>query len=177
MSCPNFVTQKDFKLFLWDFESPEDDKLNEYIFENGMEDIESIEDITEEMRNKYASSIYEWEVSNIIDNFTRKVNDILHAFKRDLQFFEVILRGGHYCGLQFYVRETHDMSCLDIENLDNEDTRYYFDMCKSEFLRKYNSEMNFINKKLLPKLAEYFGFEEYCCAGVFSNGEAIYCKK
>ena len=177
MSCPNFVTQENFKLFLWNFESPSDEELNEYIFEDGIEAITSIEDITEEMRNKYASRIYEWEVNNIIDNFSRKVNDILHTSKRDLQFFEVILRDGHYCGLQFYVKETHDMSCLDIENLDNEDTRYYFDMCKSEFLRKYNSEINFINKKLLPKLAAYFGFEEYCCAGIFSNGEAIYCKK
>ena len=33
MSCPNFITQKDFKLFLWDFERPTDEKLNEYICE------------------------------------------------------------------------------------------------------------------------------------------------
>lgn len=176
MSCPNFITQKDFKLFLWDFESPTDEKLNEYILETGMEDVASVEDITEEMRNDYARSIYEWEVSDIVDNFSGAVNSILHTFKRDLQFFEVTLRDGHYCGLQFYIEETDNMSRIDIDNLDNEDIRYYFDMCKSEFLRKYKSEVNFINKKLLPKLAKYFGFEEYCCAGVFSNGEAIYCK-
>lgn len=176
MSCPNFVTQKDFKLFLWNFERPTDEKLNEYIREMN-EDITNVEDITESMRDKYAESMYEWECNDIVNFFPKTVDNILHDFKRDLQFFEVTLRDGHYCGLQFYIEETENMAYIDIENLDNEDTRYYFDMCKSEFLRKYKSEVNFINKKLLPKLAKYFGFEEYCCAGVFSNGEAIYCKK
>lgn len=176
MSCPNFVTQKDFKLFLWNFERPTDEKLNEYIREIN-EDITNVEDITESMRDKYAESMYEWECNDIVNFFPKTVDNILHDFKRDLQFFEVTLRDGHYCGLQFYIEETENMAYIDIENLDNEDTRYYFDMCKSEFLRKYKSEVNFINKKLLPKLAKYFGFEEYCCAGVFSNGEAIYCKK
>ena len=176
MSCPNFVTQENFKLFLWDFERPTDEKLNEYILEVN-EEITSIEDITESMRDDYAANMYEWECDDIINFFSRTVDNMLHDFKRDLKFFEITLRDGHYYGLQFYIEETENMSHLDIENLDNEDTRYYFDMCKSEFLRKYKSEVNFINKKLLPKLAEYFGFEEYCCAGVFSNGEAIYCKK
>lgn len=27
MPCPNFVTQENFKLFLWDFERPTDEKL------------------------------------------------------------------------------------------------------------------------------------------------------
>ena len=57
MSCPNFITQKDFKLFLWDFKSPTDEELNEYILEIGMEDVASVEDITEEMRNKYIESM------------------------------------------------------------------------------------------------------------------------
>ena len=69
-----------------------------------------------------------------------------------------------------------DMAYIDVENVNNEETRYYYDMCKSEFLRKYNSEINFINKKLLPKLAKFFGFEEYYCGGIFSNGEAVYYK-
>ena len=175
MSCSNFITQKDFKLFLWDFERPTDEKLNEYICEMN-EDITSVEDITESMRNDYAEKMYNWEYDDIVSFFSKTVDNILHDFKRELQFFDITLKDGYYCGLQFYVEETENMSYIDIENLDNEDTRYYFDMCKSEFLRKYKSEVNFINKKLLPKLAAYFGFEEYCCAGIFSNGEAIYCK-
>ena len=180
MSCPNFETQENFKLFLWDFERPTDEYLNENILEID-EDITSIEDITESMRNEYAESIYEREYRDIVDNFSETVHDILHTLKRELQFFEITLKDGYYCGLQFYVEETgylKDYICTDNieENVTNEDTRYYYDMCKSEFLRKYNSEINFINKKLLPKLAKFFGFEEYYCGGIFSNGEALYYK-
>ena len=175
MSCPNFETQENFKLFLWDFERPNDEYLNENILEID-EDITSIEDITESMRNEYAESIYEREYRDIVDNFSETVHDILHTLKRELQFFEVTLKDGYYCGLQFYVEETGNMRYICVEDVDNEETRYYYDMCKSEFLRKYNSEINFINKKLLPKLAKFFGFEEYYCRGIFSNGEAVYCK-
>ena len=175
MSCPNFETQENFKLFLWDFKRPTDEVLNENILEID-EDITSIEDITKRMRDEYAESIYEREYRDIIDNFSETVNDILHTLKRELQFFEITLKDGYYCGLQFYVEETGNMRYICVEDVDNEDTRYYYDMCKSEFLRKYNSEINFINKKLLPKLAKFFGFEEYYCGGIFSNGEALYYK-
>ena len=175
MSCPNFETQENFKLFLWDFERPNDEYLNEKILEID-EDITSIEDITDSMRDEYAESIYEREYRDIIDNFSETVHDILHTLKRELQFFKITLKDGYYCGLQFYVVETGNMRYIDVEDVDNEDTRYYYDMCKSEFLRKYNSEINFINKKLLPKLAKFFGFEEYYCGGIFSNGEALYYK-
>ena len=180
MSCPNFETQENFKLFLWDFERPTDEYLNENILEID-EDITSIEDITESMRDEYAESIYEREYRDIVDNFSETVHDILHTLKRELNFFEVTLKDGYYYGLQFYVEETgylKDYICTGNieENVTNEDTRYYYDMCKSEFLRKYYSEINFINKKLLPKLAKFFGFEEYYCGGIFSNGEALYYK-
>ena len=175
MSCPNFETQENFKLFLWDVERPTDEYLNENILEID-EDITSIEDITESMRNEYAESIYEREYRDIVDNFSETVHDILHTLKRELQFFEITLKDGYYCGLQFYVEETGNMHYICVEDVDNEETRYYYDMCKSEFLRKYNSEINFINKKLLPKLAKFFSFEEYYCGGIFSNGEALYYK-
>lgn len=175
MSCPNFETQENFKLFLWDFERPTDEILNENILETN-DEVTSIEDITESMRDEYAESMYNWECSDIIDNFSETVNDILHTLKRELQFFEITLKDGYYCGLQFYVEEIGNMAYIDVENVDNEDTRYYYDMCKSEFIRKYYSEINFINKKLLPKLAKFFNFEEYYCGGIFSNGEALYYK-
>ena len=175
MSCPNFETQENFKLFLWDFKRPDDKYLNENILETD-EDVTSIEDITKRMRDEYAESIYEREYRDITDNFSETIDDILHTFKRELQFFKITLKDGYYCGLQFYVEETGNIRYIDVENVDNEETRYYYDMCKSEFLRKYNSEINFINKKLLPKLAKFFGFEEYYCGGMFSNGEALYYK-
>ena len=184
MSCPNFETQENFKLFLWNFERPTDEELNKYILETDGnkyiletdEDVTNVSDITESMRDKYAESMYNWECSDIIDNFSETVNDILHTLKRELQFFKITLKDGYYCGLQFYVEEIGNMRYIDVEDVDNEETRYYYDMCKSEFLRKYYSEINFINKKLLPKLAKFFGFEEYYCGGIFSNGEALYYK-
>ena len=175
MSCPNFETQENFKLFLWDFKRPNDEVLNENILEID-EDVTSIEDITKRMRDDYAESIYEREYRDIIDNFSETVNDILHTLKRELQFFKITLKDGYYYGLQFYVEETGNMRYICVEDVDNEETRYYYDMCKSEFLRKYNSEINFINKKLMPKLAKFFSFEEYYCGGIFSNGEALYYK-
>lgn len=175
MSCPNFETQENFKLFLWDFKRPNDEVLNENILEID-EDVTSIEDITKRMRDDYAESIYEREYRDITDNFSETVHDILHTLKRELQFFKITLKDGYYYGLQFYVEETGNMRYICVEDVDNEETRYYYDMCKSEFLRKYNSEINFINKKLMPKLAKFFSFEEYYCGGIFSNGEALYYK-
>ena len=175
MSYPNFETQENFKLFLWKFERPNDEDLNKYILEID-DNITNVSDITENIRNEYAELMYEWDCSDIIDNFSETVNDILHTLKRELQFFKITLKDGYYCGLQFYVEETGNMRYIDVEDVDNEETRYYYDMCKSEFLRKYNSEINFINKKLLPKLAKFFSFEEYYCGGMFSNGEALYYK-
>ena len=175
MSCPNFETQENFKLFLWNFERPTDEELNKYILETD-EDVTNVSDITESMRDKYAENMYEWDCRDIIDNFSETVNNILHTLKRELQFFKITLKDGYYCGLQFYVEETGNIRYIDVEDVDNEETRYYYDMCKSEFLRKYNSEINFINKKLLPKLAKFFGFEEYYCGGMFSNGQALYYK-
>ena len=177
MSCPNFETQKNFKLFLWDFTRPNDEVLNENIIHSEyFEDVTNVSDITESMRDEYAESMYNWECRDIIDNFSDTVNNILHTFNRELKFFKITLKDGYYCGLQFYVEEIGNMAYIDVENVDNEDTRYYYDMCKSEFLRKYYSEINFINKKLLPKLAKFFSFEEYYCGGIFSNGEAVYFK-
>ena len=184
MSCPNFETQENFKLFLWDFERPSDEELNKYILETDEnkyiletdEDVTNVSDITESMRDKYAELMYEWDCRDIIDNFSETVNNILHTLIRELQFFKITLKDGYYCGLQFYVEETGNMAYIDVENVDNEDTKYYYDMCKSEFLRKYYSEINFINKKLMPQLAKFFSFEEYYCGGIFSNGEALYYK-
>ena len=176
MSCPNFETQKNFKLFLWDYSRPSDEEIDNRIIEDEFNGITEKEEISESDRDNFCLSSYDMECYDIINNFEYLVKEILHTFNRELNFFEITLKDGYYCGLQFYVEETGNMAYIDVENVDNEDTRYYYDMCRSEFLRKYYSEINFINKKLLPKLAKNLCFEEYYCAGVFSNGEAVYYK-
>jgi len=176
MSCPNFETQEEFKLYLWDYTRPCDDVINDNIIHTEFfEDVSDVSDITEEMRDKYCESEREWEYDDIIRFFNGTVKEVLHTLNRELQFFKVILKDGHYGGLQFFVEEDNEnLSYVDVSDITNEDTRYYFDMCKSEFIRKYNSEINFINNKLLPKLAKIYNFEEYYCGGIFSNGEAVY---
>lgn len=78
--------------------------------------------------------------------------------------------GGKYYGVQFYVEEKHDPN-----EYDNDDCHYYFDVCRSVAIRRYNSEINKINR-ILKMLAKEYGFDEVYCSAVFGNGEAIYTK-
>lgn len=173
MSTPNFRTQQDFDLYCydeWDISQEQIDEMREI--------------------NEYDSSISDDTIREWIaeDNVRFVDEDLPYALKecyqelnRELNFYEVGLKGGYYGGIQFYVKVNHDLyqyygNSVDsiVEGIDNEDTRYYYDMCKSEFTRKIKSEVNFINKKLLPLLAKKMGFERFVCVGVFSNGEAVY---
>lgn len=177
MSTPNFQTQRNFKLFLWDYNRPTDEEIDKILIEdNGFEK----EEITDSIRQNYCDAQYDSEVNDIVSEFSYMLKEITR--KRPLQFFNIVLKDGYYCGVQFFVE--HDTSCswftdllnsYSLEDITNEDTKEY-GMCHSEFIRKYKSEINYINKKVMPKLAKYFGFEEYTCVGIFSNGEAIYSK-
>lgn len=172
MSTPNFRTQEDFDLYCydeWDISQEQVDEMREM--------------------NEYDSSISddtieEWiaedNVRFLEEDFPYAHKECKEELKRGLEFFTVTLMGGHYGGVQFYVeldKNLHNWgSTIDevLEYIDNEDTRYYYDMRKSEFKRKIISEVNFINKKYLPLLARKTGFKKYNCIGIFSNGEAIY---
>lgn len=100
----------------------------------------------------------------------------MDEINKGLEFFSVGLEGGYYVGVQFTVNFKMRWGCeLDPEELDNEDAHYYFDCCRSEMLRRYKRERRKLGK-MLKELAEYHGFEEIVCVGIFSNGEAIYRK-
>lgn len=175
MSTPNFRTQQDFDLYCfdeWDISQEQVDDMRE-----ANEYDESVSD----------DSIREWlaedNVRFLEEDFPYAIKECYKELNRELNFYEITLKGGYYGGIQFYVKVDHDLyqyygNNLDsiVEGIDNEDTRYYYDMCKSEFKRKITSEVNFINKKLMPLLAKKTGFEHYNCIGIFSNGEAIYEK-
>lgn len=88
----------------------------------------------------------------------------------DLMFHEISVESGYYTGLQFYVEELHDPN-----DYDNEDCHYYFDSCRSVAIRKFDREINKINRMLRDLAADY-GFEQYYCSARFSNGEAWYSK-
>ena len=88
MSCPNFETQENFKLFLWNFKRPTDEVLNENILETDEnkyiletdEDITSIEDITESTRDKYAERMYEWDYGNFNTNYNTEVANFIKKY-------------------------------------------------------------------------------------------------
>ena len=95
----------------------------------------------------------------------------------DLMFYELTIKGGYYSGIQIFVKPIKWADYYyEIDDLDNEDSHYYFDMCRSKALRKHQAEVNKINKKLLPLFEKELGFDHIRCIGVFSNGEAVYEK-
>ena len=88
-----------------------------------------------------------------------------------LLFHRVSRRGGYYCGVQLYVDTVHD-----VREYDNSDCRYGWDMCRSEALRRFESERNRI-RRCLRGLAASYGFAELSVAARFSNGETWYSKE
>lgn len=117
-----------------------------------------------------------WEAQD----FFGLVQSDLDEMNSDLRFFKITLNSGYYCGVQLFVQMQHYafMAGFDEdgpEDADNEDCRYYLDMCRSEAVRKYWAEQRKV-LKLMEKIGAAWGFEEYVCTAIFSNGEAIYDK-
>lgn len=96
------------------------------------------------------------------------MRDELEELNRSLLFHKIGLDSGYYYGMQFVVDEENDPN-----EMDNSDCQYYFDMYRSVAIRRYNSEINKINR-LLSRLAKLHGFTEVVCTAIFGNGEACY---
>lgn len=163
MSCPNFCTMRDFPLFARDFytEVKRCADCGAIIYDDtdvcpvcGSDDLEDDTSFDDFLR----------------DEIFHDVGERMEELNRDLLFHKTELRGGYWTGAQFYVETEHD---LDGDDYDNEDCRYYFDLCRSAARRKYASEQRKITRAL-RKLAQEYGFEEYHVVGTFSNGEAHY---
>lgn len=175
MSTPNFYNQENFKLYVQFFEpiSLEDYKENEfcnddYLYAEYEEaDDEDKADILEKSYNHVMSmwnEIFYDDIYNGYDGFKKVMED----FNNELTFHELTFRSGYYDGVQLYVEEKENPN-----ELDNDDCRYYYDMCRSQSIRKYEAEIRKINK-WMDKVATKYGWKELYCIGVFSNGEAIY---
>lgn len=91
-----------------------------------------------------------------------------------LTFHKVVVESGYYNGLQFYVEEDFHDYC-SIEDIDNEYAQYYYGMCRSKMLRKYHSEVNWLNRRL-RKVRDEMGLMELAVYARFSNGETMYTK-
>ena len=94
--------------------------------------------------------------------------EVMEKFNDSLMFHSLEFKSGYYDGVQLYIKEMENP-----HNLYNEDCKYYYDMCRSQAIRKYKAEINKINK-WMKKVAVEYGWKKIKCLGIFSNGEAIY---
>lgn len=113
----------------------------------------------------FSDEIEYYDICDIVQSDLDDVN-------RDLLFHKITMQSGYYTGVQFYVESEHDLGEYDY---DNEECHYYFDCCRSVAYRKYQSEINKINRKL-KRMAKQYGFDELVCTGRFSNGEALFSR-
>lgn len=114
------------------------------------------------------------DVEAIVDececNYIIKEMEKVAAALNDAQpFYTVSVESGYYSGVQFYVDEKY----CGLKDMDNDECRDEFDMCRSEMLRKFKVAGNTIRKGL-EKAKEELGLDELICVARFSNGEAWY---
>lgn len=147
MSTPNFRTQKDFPLFVAEYEPP---TYDEWLANYYDKDIDS-DDSVESWRQCEEEQLNFW-----YEDFPYEVQPMIDRENKGLQWFKIQLQGGYYSGLQLYVIE-RDCPCDDEE----------------EDKKSYKEEIKTVNERL-RKIASEYGFTELVCVGIFSNGEAIY---
>ena len=102
---------------------------------------------------------------------------LAEKFTKELKYHDVNVQSGYYSGFQFVVDEKRS-SQFDLDKdseycIDNEDAHYYYDMCRSQVIRKADAEKRKI-RKWLEKIAEDYGYEILVRTALFSNGEAVY---
>lgn len=175
MSTANFHNQKNFKLYIKSFEPISIEEYKKEYFQDSFKYDEYVEESNEELKRyileqSYNKEMEAWcelfyeDIINDCDGFVDEMNSLNDI----LVFHKLSLKDGYYDGVQIYVVEKENP-----HELDNDDCKYYYDMCRSKAIRKYDSEIRKINK-WMDKVASQYGWKELYCLGVFSNGEAIY---
>ena len=168
MSTPNFITQRDIPLMILDdtdYEWPVCPECGGWIDVNcdgsgtGRCDSCGKEVKVDECETRFDEDGY-CEIVRYHEKRIERFNDTL-------TFFKVVLRDGYYRGVQTLVECENDP-----HELDNEDCRYWWDMCRSKAIRKHEAEERRVVKYL--KGLRNDGLKELRCVGVFSNGEALY---
>lgn len=95
-------------------------------------------------------------------------NLLLPDINNELTFCDVECKSGYYSGYHLLVTvkdNPHD--------LDNDFTRYLWDLPRSRAIRAFDAEIRRVNK-CLEKLAPSFGFVKLDVIARFSNGETMY---
>ena len=152
MSTPNFETMRNFPLFIWEVQTPEQAELDEYEM-----------DETDYIQMEY-------------DDQTMYMKEVIKELtdKTPLQFHDIEIKSGYYSGLQLYVNDNKDGYGIPEEN-DNYTCNMVWNTCRSKAIRAYKSEVNKV-KKILKEIAKRTGMTQLECIGIFSNGEAVYRK-
>ena len=101
----------------------------------------------------------------------REIEKTVEDFSSDLKFFSISLKSGYYAGAQVYIEDIHGFNWG--AGWDDEDCRYWFDECRTEVIKAYNSEISKIKRWLRNDIANA-GFREIRKIAQFGNGEAIY---
>lgn len=175
MSTANFYNQEKFNLYVKAFEPVSLEEYQAEYFEDSCYYDDYVEATTEEEKAEVLEKAYNqdmefWyqiyyeDVFDGVDGF----KDVMEKLNDDLIFHSLEFKSGYYDGVQLYVKEKENPHYLD-----NEDCKYYYDMYRSQAIRKYEAEIRKINK-WMEKVAVEYGWRKLHCLGVFSNGEAIY---
>ena len=176
MSTPNFHSMENFNLFVKVYEpmSLEEYQKEEFHYDDYLypeyEEADD-DDKTDILEKSYNHAMELWsedfyrDIFYGYDGFKGKMEN----FNDTLTFHEITFKSGYYDGVQLFVEEKEE----NPHELDNEDCRYYYDMCRSQAIRKYDAEIRKINR-WMEKVATQYGWRELHCLGIFSNGEAIY---
>ena len=118
----------------------------------------------------------EWTAQDFYDELGR----VLDAENVNLLFHKITIRSGYYDGLQLYVELSSDADQAGFtddgpEYVDNESARYYFDMYRSQAVRRFESEQRKVNR-ILARIGRAYGMDKLGVYARFSNGETWYTK-
>lgn len=107
-----------------------------------------------------------------------EVEQALEDLNSRLIFHRVSLRSGYYAGVQLWPEENDDAQAAgfyegDTSDVDNDNAHYYFDMCRSLAIRKYQAEQRRLTKELAA-IAKAWSFDQLSIVARFSNGETWY---
>ena len=86
----------------------------------------------------------------------------------NLVFFRPKLSPGYYEGVQILFEVVGDPN-----EMSNDETQYWFGMCRSKAIRAYDVEVRKINRRI-DKLVECSFWMKLSIRGRFSNGECVY---
>ena len=102
-------------------------------------------------------------------------DNLVGPTNQNLIFYNISLQDGYYTSFQLYAYENTELyNWGKPQDLDNEDCWYVYGMNRSTAIRKFNAEQKRIVKFFKYIARIYVDMEEIRCAGMFSNGEAVY---